>query len=63
MSGWRLKIHRKRVPKGFDKIEDTLDLFDEKMKEVGLCFWSWFCVTFFFFLYDVPVFRGRFSLF
>jgi len=33
MSGWRLKIHRKRVPKGFDKIEDKLDAFDEKMKE------------------------------
>mmetsp|Transcript_11047 Transcript_11047/g.21159 ORF Transcript_11047/g.21159 Transcript_11047/m.21159 type:complete len:217 (-) Transcript_11047:88-738(-) len=33
MSGWRLKIHRKRVPKGFERIEDKLDAFDEKMKE------------------------------
>ncbi|GAB5354562.1 hypothetical protein AAMO2058_000129200 [Amorphochlora amoebiformis] len=33
MSGWRLKIHRKRVPKGLDLLEDALDAFDEKMKE------------------------------
>eukprot|EP00466_Bigelowiella_natans_P009216 jgi/Bigna1/49042/estExt_Genewise1.C_380034 len=33
MSGWRLKIHRKRPPKGFDLVEDALDAFDEKMKE------------------------------
>mmetsp|Transcript_5385 Transcript_5385/g.13137 ORF Transcript_5385/g.13137 Transcript_5385/m.13137 type:complete len:215 (+) Transcript_5385:58-702(+) len=33
MSGWRLKIHRKRPPKGFELVEDALDAFDEKMKE------------------------------
>ena len=33
MSGWRLKIHRKRAPKGLELVEDALDAFDEKMKE------------------------------